>query len=187
MTVFTRFNEIICAAAITFPHGLIWAPKWEDTIQLTHIALSISSPSLGTPRDNMIPRFILAGSRAQFEIPMKATRCGFSSVSMMSSAVVTPSSSNGCKVLRGMRGESSARPTSSRTTTETNLSGFFPSCNLLHCLKVATIPSGVERGLHWYDAMWTYDETNNSTVLKTDFEVNLSMLRIQHFLGRKWC
>ena len=103
----------------------------------------------------MMPRFILAGSSAQLEIPMKATRHGFSSVSMTSSDKVTPSSNRGCNVLRGIRGESSARPTSSNTTTDTNLSKFLPSWSLRHCRNVATIPSGVESGLHWYEAMWT--------------------------------
>jgi hypothetical protein len=28
---------------------------------------------VGTPRDRRMPRFILAGSRAQLEMPMKAT------------------------------------------------------------------------------------------------------------------
>ena len=114
----------------------------------TYIALSHSSFVSGTVRDSIIPRFILAGSNAQFDSPMKATRLGLSSASMTSS-LVTPSSSRGCRDFRGMRGESSASPTSSSTTTDTNLSRFLPSCSLLHCRKVATIPSGVERGLHW--------------------------------------
>ena len=117
----------------------------------THLALDSNSSSSGKSRDSMMPRFILAGSRAQFERPMNATGSGVSSVSMTSSDDVTPSSSRGCSVLSGIRGESSARPTSSSTTTETNLSKRLFCCSLWHCRKVATIPSGVVRGLHWYD------------------------------------
>ena len=39
----------------------------------SHLALSISSFSLGTPRCTSKPRFILAGSKAQFDMPMNAT------------------------------------------------------------------------------------------------------------------
>lgn len=55
-----------------------------------------SSSMSGTPRCTRIPRFILAGSSAQLEIPMKATffhSSGFS-------PSIHPSSSNGCNVYK---------------------------------------------------------------------------------------
>ena len=39
----------------------------------TYLALFCSSDSSGMPRCTRIPRFILAGSRDQFEMPMKET------------------------------------------------------------------------------------------------------------------
>ena len=39
----------------------------------TNLALSMSSSLSGFPRVTITPRFILAGSRAQFEMPTKAT------------------------------------------------------------------------------------------------------------------
>ena len=39
----------------------------------TNLALSVSSSSSGFPLVTITPRFILAGSKAQFEMPIKAT------------------------------------------------------------------------------------------------------------------
>ncbi len=52
---------------------------------------------------------------------------------------------------KGILGESSAKPTSSSTTTDTYLSRSFLCWKLLHCLKIPTMPSGVDKGLHWKD------------------------------------
>lgn len=41
---------------------------------LAYSADSFNSLSFGSPLVTITPRFILAGSRAQLEIPMKATR-----------------------------------------------------------------------------------------------------------------
>ena len=89
-------------------------------IQASNLALSRSSASLGTPLLNMMPRFILAGSNAQFDNPIKPTRLG-SDVVPDSSVVAVPSSNRGCSVFKGIKGESSANPISSNTTTDTNL------------------------------------------------------------------
>ena len=121
--------------------------------KVQYLAVSSSSSSEGAPRESIIPRFIFAGSNAQFDRPMKATREKLSSVSMMSSLVLSLSSNRGCNVLRGIFGESSASPTSSRTTTDAKLSeivsAFLRSWSSLHCWKVVTIPSEVDWGLHW--------------------------------------
>ena len=42
-------------------------------LYMYYLALVSSSPSFGSHLVTMIPRFILAGSRAQLEIPMNAT------------------------------------------------------------------------------------------------------------------
>ena len=102
-----------------------------------YLAVSSSSLSEGSLRESIIPRFILAGSSAQFDRPMKATRENLSSVSMTSSSLLSLSSKRGCKVFRGILGESSASPTSSSTTTEVNLSKhrFLLSSGLeVHCI-----------------------------------------------------
>ena len=125
----------------------------------TYIALSISSSMVGTPRLNMIPRFILAGSSAQFERPIKPTRrCSDGFPAEESSSVAVPSSNKGCRVFKGINGESSASPISSNTTTDTNFLRSLSFCSLEHCLNVETMPSGVDKGLHWYDCMWIYLE-----------------------------
>ena len=89
-----------------------------------YLAVSSSSFSLGSSRESIIPRFIFAGSSAQLDRPMNATReMKLSSASSMtSSSLLSLSSKRGCRVLRGIFGESSASPTSSSTTTEANLS-----------------------------------------------------------------
>lgn len=45
----------------------------KDIKHLTYIALSLRSEILGSVRVTIIPLFILAGSRAQFDIPINAT------------------------------------------------------------------------------------------------------------------
>ena len=108
--------NIYCLASNAMPLN----PK---TVYITnYLAVPSSSFSEGSLRESIIPRFILAGSSAQFDRPMKATREKLFSVSMTSSSLISLSSKRGCKVFRGIFGESSASPTSSSTTTEANLS-----------------------------------------------------------------
>lgn len=57
--------------------GILWyiylnEMKW-NVLVLDYLALSTSSCSSGTSRWTNIPRFIFAGSRAQFDIPIKET------------------------------------------------------------------------------------------------------------------
>ena len=121
---------------------------------------SSSSPS-GSLRQSIIPRFILAGSSAQLDKPMKATLVKLFPDWITNSSFWS-SSSRGCRVFKGIFGESSANPTSSSTTTEANVfevvCSFLLSWSSLHCLNVASIPSGVDWGLHWYETNWIYDK-----------------------------
>ena len=127
----------------------------EKNDQHSYPAVLTSSLRSGCPLHNIMPLFIFAGSSDQLEIPMNATRLLFSwsPSSVSSSDPSVPSSSNGWRAFRGILGESSARPTSSNTTTEVNWSRFFSSWKRLHCLKVPIMPSAVDNGLHWYDAI----------------------------------
>ncbi|WAR16706.1 LOW QUALITY PROTEIN: hypothetical protein MAR_031300 [Mya arenaria] len=58
-----------------------------------------------------------------------------------------------CTPVRGIRGLSSASPTSSSTTVDTNVDKFLSFWNCAHCRNVATIPSGDDNGLHWKDTI----------------------------------
>lgn len=126
-----------------------------------YLAVASSSSPSGSLRQSIIPRFILAGSSAQFDKPMKATLVKLFPDWITNSSFWS-SSSRGCRVFKGIFGESSANPTSSSTTTEANLSevvcSFLLSWSSLHCLNVASIPSGVDWGLHWYETNWIYDK-----------------------------
>lgn len=126
-----------------------------------YLAVASSSSPSGSLRQSIIPRFILAGSSAQLDKPMKATLVKLFPDWITNSSFWS-SSSRGCKVFKGIFGESSANPTSSSTTTEANVSevvcSFLLSWSSLHCLNVASIPSGVDWGLHWYETNWIYDK-----------------------------
>ena len=63
--------------------------------------------------------------------------------------LVVPSSSKGCRVFNGRLGESSASPTSSKTTTDTQFWPFFFSWNSLALLNTSKMVSEVECSLHW--------------------------------------
>ena len=65
----------------------------------TYLAICSSSLSLGVPLCTNIPRFILAGSRAQLDIPMKAHFIHGSGFLLPSQ----PSSRSGCKLYRGIQ------------------------------------------------------------------------------------
>lgn len=124
-----------------------------------YLAVASSSSPSGSLRQSIIPRFILAGSSAQLDKPMKATLVKLFPDWITNSSFWS-SSSRGCRVFKGIFGESSANPTSSSTTTEANVSevvcSFLLSWSSLHCLNVASIPSGVDWGLHWYETNWIY-------------------------------
>lgn len=126
-----------------------------------YLAVASSSSPSGSLRQSIIPRFILAGSSAQLDKPMKATLVKLFPDWITNSSFWS-SSSRGCRVFKGIFGESSANPTSSSTTTEANVSevvcSFLLSWSSLHCLNVASIPSGVDWGLHWYETNWIYDK-----------------------------
>ena len=126
-----------------------------------YLAVASSSSPSGSLRQSIIPRFILAGSSAQLDKPMKATLVKLFPDWITYSSFWS-SSSRGCRVFKGIFGESSANPTSSSTTTEANVSevvcSFLLSWSSLHCLNVASIPSGVDWGLHWYETNWIYDK-----------------------------
>ena len=87
----------------------------------------------------------------QFDIPMKAH---FLSGVCLSSSM-QPSSSRGWRAFRGILGLSSARPTSSRMTTEVSFVKSFLDWYFWHCLNVPMMPSEVARGEHWKETMWT--------------------------------
>lgn len=54
----------------------------------------------------------------------------------------------------GIFGESSAKPISSKTTTDVKLSKLFPSWKRTASSNALKIPSEVASGLHWKDTMW---------------------------------
>ena len=53
-------------------------------MEATYFAVSTNSSSVGSSLDTIIPRFIFAGSRAQFDSPMKPTVCDLFSSSFIS-------------------------------------------------------------------------------------------------------
>ena len=63
-----------------------------------------------------------------------------------------------CFTFNGILGESSARPTSSKTTTDAKRSRSLFSWSLLACWNVFMIPSAVAKGLHWKEMIWTFKE-----------------------------
>lgn len=127
-----------------------------------YLAVASSSSPSGSLRQSIIPRFILAGSSAQLDKPMKATLVKLFPDWITNSSFWSSSSSRGCRVFKGIFGESSANPISSSTTTEAKVSedvcSFLLSWSSLHCLNVASMPSGVDWGLHWYETNWIYNK-----------------------------
>ena len=70
--------------------------RWDVTNVWAYFAICSSSLSLGVPLCTNIPRFILAGSRAQLDIPIKAHFIHGSGFLLPSH----PSSRSGCKLYR---------------------------------------------------------------------------------------
>lgn len=67
--------------------------------------------------------------------------------------------------LSGIFGESSASPTSSRTTTETFRFKSTSFWNWAHWRNVSIIPSGLDNGLHWNDTIFTCNRSSFVSLL----------------------
>ena len=91
----SSFTILSAANAASFSHNITHPFHTSP-----YLAVCMSSFSSGSSLDTAIPLFILAGSRAQLDMPMKAT---FLYLGMSNSSSSEPVSSNGCRLWKSVQ------------------------------------------------------------------------------------